>query len=517
VLPLSAADSAGHVFALTDSVRFTASFAVLFFGLLLARPAPLWLISLLPFAALPAFGAVSLSGLWEAVSSEYLLSLVFALFMAAGIRRWKLDRRAALLFFELTGPEPRTILAVTVMLTGFCALWTPSSLFCVLALPVLLSFGQYAEDFYRKTGGGSSRNLLKALALAVSFSVAAGAMANIAASPINRALFVFSETAEGAHIRVTAWFGICLALFCAGLPAAYFALRGLAGGRKRTQEEVWALETQYRQFLAEKSAELGAAGGKEIFLHILVGLSALGWTLSFVLQFMVGRGGFTDVFSPALITGAAAAVMLVLRLTEGDLAGAIRSADLRSQPWQAAVFFAGCLALACGLERSGAMSAAGFAVAGLLASHAVPKVLAAFLFMLALGNLLPAGAVAWLGKVLFAAALVPLGAGEGQAEVTLTLLPAATFLLPLGALHCMVLYSAGLFTFRDYFRCGVRIALVIVPLMIALPFVTDYSRQAAPGEAAAVGRGAGGAHTGSFCSLQTMNAGSRALSGSGPS
>jgi hypothetical protein len=128
------------------------------------------------------------------------------------------------------------------------------------------------------------------------------------------------------------------------------------------------------------------------------------------------------------------------------------------------------------------MSAAGFAVAELLVSHAVPKVLTVFLFMLALGNLLPAGAVAWLGKVLFAAALVPLSPGDGQAEVTLTLLPAATFLLPLGALHCMVLYSAGLFTFRDYFRYGLRIALVIVPLMMALPFAAEYSRQPPPAQ-----------------------------------
>jgi hypothetical protein len=40
----------------------------------------------------------------------------------------------------------------------------------------------------------------------------------------------------------------------------------------------------------------------------------------------------------------------------------------------------------------------------------------------------------------------------------------------------MIMYSTGLFTFGEFFRYGLRIALVIVPLMAALPLATDAKR-----------------------------------------
>jgi hypothetical protein len=96
--------------------------------------------------------------------------------------------------------------------------------------------------------------------------------------------------------------------------------------------------------------------------------------------------------------------------------------------------------------------------------------------VLAFGNFMPTSVIADIGQVFFSAMLMPLSTGEGQAEVTLTLLPAATFLLPLGAAHCMIMYSTGLFTFGEFFRYGLRIALVIVPLMALLPLATDAKR-----------------------------------------
>jgi sodium-dependent dicarboxylate transporter 2/3/5 len=476
LIPASFTNSAGHVMAVTETVRTAAAVSVFFFGLLLVRPLPIWLISLLPFGVLPAAGIAGAQDIVEALSSEYLFSLFCGLLLADTISYWKLDRRAALHFFSFVGCDKRTLLAVTLAVAGVGAMWTAASLESVLLLPVFLAFKNLAGEFYKRADGRAPKGLMKALALGIAFAITVGTLANIVGSPMHRALYAYSQTEYGSHIRLSVWFGISLLLFTVGLPLTYAVLRRLLNEKKRTTEETWAREELHRAFIAEKMEKLGPPSNKKLFLHGIIGATVVGWTLSFVLQFFLGPGDLTEAFSPARITIFTLLLILGVRISEGNLGRFMRSPSTLRQPWWVLVFFAGCFAMAAGLERSGAVTVAGVVIAELISSHTAGGALAAFSSVLAFGNFMPTSVIADIGQVFFSAMLMPLSTGEGQAEVTLTLLPAATFLLPLGAAHCMIMYSTGLFTFGEFFRYGLRIALVIVPLMALLPLATDAKR-----------------------------------------
>jgi sodium-dependent dicarboxylate transporter 2/3/5 len=481
LLPLSFKDAGGHALAVSDAARAVISIAVFLFGLMLTRPVPLWVTALLPFVLFPLFDIAGPAELIDAAASEYVFALFCALLMASGISYWKLDRRLALLFFMKFGPDKRLLLIAAMGITGFISMWTPSSLEAVLVLPIVLAFNAYAKEFYPVVDPRGHDNFVQAATLGVSFAITLGALSNIVGSPLNHALYIYSQTDAGAHIELACWFIAGLSVFAVGMPVAYLVLRAglLWGVQHKVPKDL------FTAFIVAKEEELGPVTRKELFLHGLVCATVLGWFLSYLLQFVAGPGDLALSLSPVHITFFALLIMFAVRISEGNLTRIFRNPMMLKQPWWVTVYVVGIFALAYGFEVSGAATLEGALVTSLLMSRCLPEGLLAFALVFLIGNFLPTGVVASLGSVFFTTFLLPIGGECGQAEIALTMLPAACLLLPLGGTHAIVMYASRVYTMREYAAAGSLVALVVVPVIVVLS-ITMAPAGAGPSYAASV-------------------------------
>jgi sodium-dependent dicarboxylate transporter 2/3/5 len=464
LLPLSFKDAGGHALAVSDAARAVISIAVFLFGLMLTRPVPLWVTALLPFVLFPLFDIAGPAELIDAAASEYVFALLCALLMASGISYWKLDRRLALLFFRTFGPDRRILLIAAMGITGFVSMWTASSLEAVLVLPIVLAFNAYAKEFYPVADPRGHDSFVQAATLGVSFAITLGALSNIVGSPLNHALYVYSQTPAGAHIELSCWFIAGLSVFAVGMPVTYLVLRTalLWGVLHKVPADL------FTAFIVAKEEELGPVTRKELFLHGVVCATVLGWFLSYLLQFAAGPGDLSLSLSAVHITFFALLILLAVRIAEGDLTRIFRTPFTLRQPWWVTVYVVGIFALAYGFEVSGAATLEGSLVTSLLMSRCLPEGLLAFGLVFLIGNFLPTGVVASLGSVFFVTFLLPIGGECGQAEIALTMLPAACLLLPLGGTHAVVMYASGVYTMREYAAAGSLIAAAVVPLIVVL-------------------------------------------------
>jgi sodium-dependent dicarboxylate transporter 2/3/5 len=400
--------------------------------------------------------------------SSFVFALVCGFMLAAAMHRWKMDRRAALLLSKAFGPEKPSVLLATLLIAGFCAMWTSSSLESIMLLPVLLAFRDLAYEYYPPITGRKPVLLLRAMALALSFGISLGGLANIIGSPLNQALYTYSLSDYGEHIQLRVWFAIGMTLFCIGLPVIYGLLRWRLVKKNRKGFD----HRHFAAFIEAKRRELGVPSSKEMFLHCLVGATVLCWTLSYVLRFVVGPGELAQALSPGKVTVFTLLVILAIRFAEGNVRGLLTSEAIRMQPWSVVLYVAGSFALAYGLERTGAITVSGVVFSELLLSKTFLGMTLVFLSAVLFGNFVPTGVLGGLGAVFFAAVLIPIGDASQQSEIVMTLLPSATFLLPLGSTHGMIFYSTGLFTFRDFFRYGALVVLVLLPFMVGIPLLS---------------------------------------------
>lgn len=371
VAPLPPLDSAGGVAVADFRVRATLGLALWMSAWWITEALPLAATSLLPLAALPAFGVMS----GPAVAAYYFSDIV-ALFLggfclALAMQKAGLHQRIALIVLSAFGTRPRRLVLGFLCASALLSMWVSNTATTLMLIPVALTVVAHALPGERTAEG---LRFAAACLLAVAFGASIGGVGTTIGSPPNAYMQGFFNQRYAAEIQAGAlpeitfgrWMLVGVPLVVALVPACWLLLTRFSPGVPRALP---GFET------SDVAARLKSSTGvsmAEWFVMITFFVTALAWIThspTVVWDVRVPFTGWDEWFryggrhslvSDGTIAIAAALVLFATPVRPVSVAGAPRPDRLLTWefasprlPWGALLLFGGGLALAQAFEVGG--------------------------------------------------------------------------------------------------------------------------------------------------------------------
>jgi hypothetical protein len=82
---------------------------------------------------------------------------------------------------------------------------------------------------------------------------------------------------------------------------------------------------------------------------------------------------------------------------------------------------------------------------------------------------MPTVSIGSLLTLFFGTLLVLVPEAGQETAVMLTLVSSSAFLIPTGSLQSLMFFSSGSFRMKDFFKYGIVVCIVLLPILIAIP------------------------------------------------
>jgi sodium-dependent dicarboxylate transporter 2/3/5 len=444
--------------------RLAVSLTVFLLLSFILRPVPFYVTSLLPLILFPLFGLGSFQGALSAYGSDFALALGCALLYAAEMHYRKLDERIACVFLQSCGPNQRSLLLNGIVIAGFFSMWYFNGLVGALALPVLLSVRRIYGEYLRTCEKERIAHFFSVFVIGIAFAVTIGGISNVLGHPINIALYRFSKLAYGNNLSPTEWLMMGLTFFCFAVFCTYFLLSRSLAAKTAPQTE-----TKFFYFLIRENKSLGRMKKTDAVFIALLGLTLCGWLVSSVVHMYFAATKLPQFFSSVHVNICGILLLAALHAAEMRIDRRRMAESIRMQPWWVLLFLGACFAIGQILDVSGVVSGFATIFAYLLQTHtaAAPALLVAA--ALILGNVMPTVSIGSLLTLFFGTLLVLVPEAGQETAVMLTLVSSSAFLIPTGSLQSLLFYSAASFRMRDFFKYGILLCIILLPILITLP------------------------------------------------
>ncbi len=297
---------------------------------------PLAVTSLLPIVILPAFKLVPFTAAVAPFSSNIIFLFLGGFIIAAGMQKWNLHLRFALVLMRLLGHSPTTILAALMIATCFMAFWISNTATAVMMLPIAVSIATLLLP-----KNSTDKTFAKALVLGIAYSAAIGGLGTFVGTPTNAILLGFMEKTYGVQFQLSDWmmFGVPSVILIAGFAWAMLSKMFL-------QKTI--IVTDAAQKLEHEYSKLGKMQRGEKIVTAVFLICATLWTF----------GSFVEDWLGLVLDDASIAIFgaLLLFLTPLDWRKAefaLSWKDAERIPWGVLIFFGGSLSLSAALTSTG--------------------------------------------------------------------------------------------------------------------------------------------------------------------
>lgn len=312
----------------------------------LSEALPLPATALMPIALMPVLGIRPIG----AVTAQYGNHLIFlflgGFILAAGMQRWGLHRRIALLIVARIGKSPEGIVAGFMVATAFLSMWISNTATAVMMYAVGLSIIEFIDS--RTPDKKLVHNFGVSLMLAIAYSASIGGVGTLIGTPPNALLASLLSENYDIQIGFFQWMLLGLPVVLVMLPLCYllltrliFPMRGLELGA-------------VRGVIHEELDKLGKMDRGERIVAIVFTLAAFFWIFRSFLGLPVTDSGIAMI-----------AALLLFAIPVSRREGFVLDWSVaRSLPWGVLMLFGGGLALASGFESSGLAEWIGSLVGG---------------------------------------------------------------------------------------------------------------------------------------------------------
>ena len=139
ILPESYQNTAGQTVEFSHAGRACAGIVLWMATWWFTEAVPIAVTSLLPIVLFPLFGVLSPSETLKNYANSTIFLFMGGFLIAAGIARWHLDRRIALLTIRVFGTKPQQIILGLLVATGFLSAWVSNTATAAMMVPIAMA------------------------------------------------------------------------------------------------------------------------------------------------------------------------------------------------------------------------------------------------------------------------------------------------------------------------------------------------------------------------------------------
>ena len=362
VLPSSYMGTQGEMVQFSDAARACTAM-VLWMGIWwFTEPVPIAVTALLPIVLYPILGIATPADTLKNYANGTIFLFLGGFLIAAGIARWGLDRRIALVMIRIVGTKPKQIILGIMLATTLVSAWVSNTATAAMMLPIALALmGVVRSVRADQPIDQAERNFGVCLLLSIAYGASVGGVLTLIGTPPNGIFVRFVEQQYGDTVSFLDWLKISVPAMGLLFIATYVLLvkvlyrnqpDELPGGKEWVVSELHAMGKLSR--------------GEWIVLIVFV-LAALLWTFGPVLRGMeIGGAKPFKALSDTVIAMAAGIVLFIIPV---DIKKGIHALDWSSASkgvaWDVLLLFGGGLTMAAAIQKTGAADAVGAAAVAL--------------------------------------------------------------------------------------------------------------------------------------------------------
>lgn len=279
ILPETYTSASGAVVPFTHAARACGAVVLLMAIWWFTEAIPIAVTALLPIVLFPLFGITTPAEALKNYSNSTIFLFLGGFLIAAGIARWGLDKRIALLTIKLVGTKPQQIVLGMMVATGFISAWVSNTATAAMMLPIAMAvMNVVRQQSLSPEPGPKERSFDVCVLLAVAYGASLGGVLTLIGTPPNGILVRFVEQTYNAQINFFSWLEISVPVIVVLTAATYFLLVKVLFRNMPTQIKGG------REWINAELARLGKLNrGEKIVLVVFV-ITALLWCFGPILR-----------------------------------------------------------------------------------------------------------------------------------------------------------------------------------------------------------------------------------------
>jgi len=456
-----------------------ASIAVLMACWWATEAIPIAATAFIPLALFPVFGVLSTRAAAAPYADPIVMLLLGGFIVALAIERWNLHARIALNVVARFGGRPALLVLGFMLATALLSMWISNTATTLMMIPIAFKVAEKMAD-----EGVELKMFAPALALAVAYSASVGGLATPVGTPTNLIAIGFLEREFAASITFVEWMMLGVPAVAVILPVMWIILTRFTFKVSASAPNAAGHEEVLRQKRA-----LGRMTTPEWRVALAFGTVALLWMGRELPGALIFRPEISFGWNP-LLAWLSEALALPVRLALSDAQIAILGAvavflipaggdaskgqalmdweTVQRLPWAAVILFGGGLSLAAAIQATGLAGWIGGQLSW-VAALPLPLTVLILVFMVIFLTELTSNVATVSGFLpVLAAIAVEAGVPPAHLIVPLALAASCAFMLPVATAPNAIVYASGAASMSQMIRAGLRINIVIAPLIALL-------------------------------------------------
>lgn len=311
---------------------------------------PIAVTSLLPIVLFPLFGVMGSSDTLKEYANGTIFLFLGGFLIAAGIARWHLDRRIALLTIRIVGTKPQQIILGLLLSTSFISAWVSNTATAAMMVPIALAVLKVVrstrEDLLIDR---AEHNFGVCVLLAVAYGASLGGVLTLIGTPPNGIFARFVEQTYNLSVSFIDWMLIAFPIVVVMIAATQLLMT------KVLFRELVSELPGGKDWVMHEYSKLGPMSrGEKIVLTVFV-TAALLWCFGPVIR-GIQIGDMTP-FKPLSDTVIAMGAGIILFIIPVDYKRGVHALDWSSASdtvaWDVLLLFGGGLSMAAAIQKTG--------------------------------------------------------------------------------------------------------------------------------------------------------------------
>ena len=311
---------------------------------------PIAVTSLLPIVLFPLFGVMGSSDTLKEYANGTIFLFLGGFLIAAGIARWHLDRRIALLTIRIVGTKPQQIILGLLLSTSFISAWVSNTATAAMMVPIALAVLKVVRSTREDLPiDRAEHNFGVCVLLAVAYGASLGGVLTLIGTPPNGIFARFVEQTYNVPVSFIDWMLIAFPIVVVMIVATQLLMT------KVLFRELVSELPGGKDWVMHEYSKLGPMSrGEKIVLTVFV-TAALLWCFGPVMR-GIQIGDMTP-FKPLSDTVIAMGAGIILFIIPVDYKRGVHALDWSSASdtvaWDVLLLFGGGLSMAAAIQKTG--------------------------------------------------------------------------------------------------------------------------------------------------------------------
>lgn len=311
---------------------------------------PIAVTSLLPIVLFPLFGVMGSSDTLKEYANGTIFLFLGGFLIAAGIARWHLDRRIAMLTIRIVGTKPQQIILGLLLSTSFISAWVSNTATAAMMVPIALAVLKVVRSTREDLPiDRAEHNFGVCVLLAVAYGASLGGVLTLIGTPPNGIFARFVEQTYNVPVSFIDWMLIAFPIVVVMIAATQLLMT------KVLFRELVSELPGGKDWVMHEYSKLGPMSrGEKIVLTVFV-TAALLWCFGPVIR-GIQIGNMTP-FKPLSDTVIAMGAGIILFIIPVDYKRGVHALDWSSASdtvaWDVLLLFGGGLSMAAAIQKTG--------------------------------------------------------------------------------------------------------------------------------------------------------------------